>query len=150
MLIDGSAFDESGAGMTKAANGMYVPPYDVVRSRLGFESRDPATVEVTLEQAEGVLRLLLRSMPVDEQWYRRTYPDVAEAIDAGMFRSAHDHFVQNGYFEGRHPCEVEVDEDWYVATYEDVAEGIETGEISSAADHFRRHGYKEGRLPYEP
>ena len=67
-----------------------------------------------------------------------------------MFKSARDHFVQNGWFEGRHPYEVEVDKDWYLATYDDVAEGVETGEIVSAAEHFHRHGYKEGRLPHEP
>ncbi len=99
---------------------------------------------------EGALRLLLPAVSVDELWYRRTYPDVAEAIDAGLFKSARDHFVQNGWFEGRRPYEIEVDEDWYLATYDDVAEGVETGEIASATEHFRRHGYREGRLPHEP
>ena len=136
--------------MAKGARRAYVPPYELVRKRLGFESRERSRTEVTVEQMEGALRLLLPAVSVDEPWYRRTYPDVAEAIDAGMFKSAHDHFVQNGWFEGRHPYEVEVDEDWYLATYDDVAEGVETGEIVSAAEHFHRHGYKEGRLPHEP
>lgn len=136
--------------MAREARRPYVPPYELVRTRLGFESRGRAKAEVTAEQMEGVLRLLLPAVSVDELWYRRTYPDVAEAIDAGLFKSARDHFVQNGWFEGRRPYEIEVDEDWYLATYDDVAEGVETGEIASATEHFRRHGYREGRLPHEP
>ena len=136
--------------MAKTARWAYVPPYEQVRKQLGFDSRDRMKAEVTVEQMEAALRLLLPAVSVDEPWYRRTYPDVAEAIDAGSFKSAQDHFVQNGWFEGRHPYEIEVDEDWYLATYDDVAEGVETGEIVSAADHFQHHGYKEGRLPREP
>jgi hypothetical protein len=66
-----------------------------------------------------------------------------------LFRSTRDHFVQNGYFEGRRPHEIEVDEEWYLAHYDDVAEGVETGEIGSASEHFHRHGYREGRLPFD-
>lgn len=136
--------------MASAARRAYVPPYELVRTRLGFDGREHAKAEVTIDQMERALRLLLPAVPVDEPWYRRTYPDVADAIDAGLFKSAHDHFVQNGWFEGRRPYEIEVDEDWYLANYDDVAEGVETGEIVSAAEHFYQHGYKEGRLPQQP
>lgn len=133
-----------------AARRTYVPPYELVRMRLGFQNREHAKAEVTITQLEDALRLLLRAVAVDEPWYRHTYPDVADAIDSGLFKSARDHFIQNGWFEGRRPYEIEVDEDWYLATYDDVAEGVETGGIVSATDHFYRHGWREGRWPHEP
>jgi hypothetical protein len=48
---------------------------------------------------------LPRDFKVDEEWYLATYPDVAEAIKAGQFKNAYDHFMQNGYGEGRKPNE---------------------------------------------
>ena len=40
---------------------------------------------------------------VDEAWYLETNPDVAEAVKSGRFKSAYDHFMKNGYREGRKP-----------------------------------------------
>jgi hypothetical protein len=39
---------------------------------------------------------------VDETWYLREYPDVAEGIRNGS-DTAQDHFVREGYREGRKP-----------------------------------------------
>jgi len=91
--------------------------------------------------------MLLLCVEVDEAWYCRTYPDVAEALNAGAYTSAREHFVKHGYFEGRRPRELPVDEVWYRTKYPDVAERIENGEWESASDHFNNYGYAEGRLP---
>jgi hypothetical protein len=64
-------------------------------------------------------------------------------------KSAKDHFVSNGYFEGRLPAKVVVDEDFYITHYPDVAEGIHDGEIQSAQEHFDAHGFVEGRMPFQ-
>ena len=139
-----------GDGMAKAARRAYVPPYELVRKRLGFESRERARAEVTVEQVEGALRLLLPAVSVDESLVsphlsrcRRGDRRRDVQVGARPFRS-------EWLVRGPTPVQVEVDEDWYLATYDDVAEGVETGEIASATEHFRRHGYKEGRLPHEP
>jgi len=42
---------------------------------------------------------------VDEEWYLTTYPDVADGIEAGNIVSATEHFLSNGYAEGRLPSE---------------------------------------------
>jgi hypothetical protein len=48
---------------------------------------------------------------VDEAWYLRTYPDVADGIKRGDHVSAADHFITNGYREGRQPIEPEAARD---------------------------------------
>jgi hypothetical protein len=40
---------------------------------------------------------------VDANWYLQTYPDVAQAIQAGMVRSPAEHFAMFGQKEGRFP-----------------------------------------------
>jgi hypothetical protein len=43
---------------------------------------------------------------VDEAWYLRRYPDVAEGIRKGILTSAQEHFDMDGYKEGRLPFEM--------------------------------------------
>jgi hypothetical protein len=94
-----------------------------------------------------MIRTLLSGIDVDEAWYLRQNPDIAEAIKAGVVRSAKEHFLYNGYFEGRRPGPIEVDEAWYLSQYPEVAEAVKQGTMESAQRHFDEHGYKEGRLP---
>jgi len=104
-------------------------------------------VDLSYEELVTLIKLLLTGIDVDEEFYRSTYPDVAEAIDLGTYRSAKQHFVENGYFEGRRPFAIAVDAEWYTANNPDVEEGIKLGTIASASDHFEEHGYVEGRPP---
>jgi FkbM family methyltransferase len=52
-----------------------------------------------------VLRPLLKdyiaAAPLDEVAYLQRYPDVAEAVATQRFKSAREHYVMAGYFEGR-------------------------------------------------
>jgi hypothetical protein len=89
------------------------------------------------------------STVVDEKWYLDRYPDVKAAIQAGKYKVGYEHFMQNGYREGRVPRNFNVDEAWYLATYPDVAEAIKSGRVKSAYDHFIQNGYGEGRKPNE-
>jgi hypothetical protein len=104
-------------------------------------------VDLTYDEFLAILRQVLQATPVEESWYRETYPDVAEAIDTGIYRSAKHHFVANGYLEGRRPFPLSVDEAWYLEAYPDVKDGIKEGLFASASEHFARHGYEEGRRP---
>jgi hypothetical protein len=106
-------------------------------------------IGVTTERLRNAIKLILRGIEVDEDWYLKQYPDVKEAISRGVFRSGKHHFVENGYFEGRRPYRVVVDEEWYGRAYPDVNEGLEFGEVSSFQEHFELYGEKEGRLPSE-
>jgi hypothetical protein len=49
------------------------------------------------------LRPLIAGILFDEAWYLAAYPDIAEAIAAGVIPSAREHYLQSGYFEHRLP-----------------------------------------------
>ncbi len=126
----------------------YVPPFSQFKRKMRMSAANGKQgAQMDYEDLVGFIKLMLRGVPVDEQWYLTQNPDVAEAISKGLYRSAKHHFVEDGYFEGRTPCEFKVDEKWYSQTYQDVAEGIKAGSLESAKQHFLSHGYIEGRLP---
>ena len=76
------------------------------------------------------------------------YEDIGAAIRDGKIASAKEHFVGDGYIEGRKPFEIRVDETWYVQRYPDVVESVRKGVVPSAQQHFDEDGYREGRLPF--
>jgi hypothetical protein len=51
-----------------------------------------------------VLRLFIPLIPFDEAWYCRCYPDIDSAVKCQLIKSAHEHFVYFGFFEGRSPA----------------------------------------------
>jgi hypothetical protein len=91
---------------------------------------------------------MIVGIEVDEEWYLRTYEDIAKAVREGAIRSAQHHFVEDGYFEGRIPFPMRVDERWYMNQYPDVGDSVRRGELPSAQAHFDEDGYREGRLPF--
>lgn len=126
----------------------YLPPFSHIKPKMRVgAAKGIQRVQMDYEDFLNFIKLFLRSVKVDETWYLEQNPDVVEAIDQGAYRSGKHHFVEDGYFEGRTPCEFEVDEDWYMRTYPDVAEGLKQGALGSAQEHFLSHGYTEGRLP---
>jgi hypothetical protein len=94
-----------------------------------------------------IVRGLLHAVPVDETWYRKTYPGVDAAITAGEFPSASSHYVYHGHQECRWPFDMRVDATWYIKRYPDVPVLMENGAVSSAREHFWTIGYAEGRFP---
>jgi len=81
-----------------------LPPFREVAARLGFDPETQVAVEATDSAAViDVLKQFLTAFPLDEQWYREAYPDVAAAIQEGRLASIREHFVDFGYFEGRSP-----------------------------------------------
>jgi hypothetical protein len=126
----------------------YIPPFNVVRGRLKVVTVNGKTkVNNSYDDFVEVVKLLLRGVAFDEQWYLSAYEDVAKAVAAGAYKSGRHHFIEAGYFEGRRPRQFEVDESWYLEKYPDVAASIKKGDVRSARQHFNEHGYVEGRLP---
>ena len=129
----------------------FLPSFQAIRNRMSLVTVNGVTrINSSYDEFLEVLKSLLRTVAFDEKWYLAKYPDVAEAVSAGIFASGRHHFSEVGYFEGRRPGDFEVDEKWYVATYPDVAEGIKKGKIKSPRQHFNDHGYDEGRRPAAP
>jgi hypothetical protein len=127
----------------------YLPPYARLREKLNLKSiNGEVHATIKLEDIEDFIRSILLSVPLDEDWYRRTYPDVDEAVSGGQVRNGRDHFIRDGYFEGRRPFQMAVDEAWYLAQHPDIAAAVAAGRFASASDHFASHGYAEGRMPF--
>ncbi len=111
----------------------YLPPFEVLKGMMNLTTaRGTTRVDMTYEDIQQLIRALLTSIEVDEDYYLLRNQDVADGIRVGNIRSAREHFVDHGYFEGRLPYRIEVDETWYLTTHADVAETV-------------RHGYFELR-----
>ena len=129
----------------------YLPPFDLIRRSVEISTvKGELRVNVAYDDFIRLIRLLIADTVVDDDWYLAQYPDVAEAVAAGRLQSPKQHFLDDGYFEGRLPFPLAVDEAWYLEQNPDVAESIREGRIESATQHFVDDGYREGRLPAPP
>jgi hypothetical protein len=95
-----------------------------------------------------VVRMIVSTIDVDEQWYLKQYEDIAQAVRSGSISSGRRHFIDDGYFEGRLPFPIKIDEDWYLEQNPDVAADVKAGRLVSGQAHFDADGYREGRLPF--
>lgn len=93
---------------------------------------------IQADRAVGVLRLF------DANYYLTQYPDVAQAVNRGAFRSGLDHFLQFGQFEGRNPS-ARFNNSNYLAQNPDVADAVNRGALRSGFQHFILYGQIEGR-----
>ena len=126
----------------------YLPPFESIKGFVSFAAlKGELTVSASYAQFTVLIRTLLQGIEVDEAWYFKQYPDVAEAIRNGIVSSAKEHFLNDGYFEGRMPFPIKVDEAWYLEQNPGVAEYIARGQLRSAQQHFNDNGYREGRKP---
>jgi hypothetical protein len=129
----------------------YIPPFEMIRRLIEVSTvRGELRVNVSYEDFVEIMRTMISGVEVDEAWYARAYEDIGNAVKAGKIRSSKQHFIDDGYFEGRLPFRIPVDERWYLAENPDVAESVRKGVVESAQDHFDRDGYREGRLPFGP
>jgi len=80
----------------------FPPPYMFVKSHFNVRLNGMSVeVSASLPMFKNALRRFLRWVRVDSDWYLRTYPAAAEGIADGTWQSAQEHFVEQGYFEGR-------------------------------------------------
>lgn len=127
----------------------YLPPFELIRRSIEITTvRGELRVNVSYENFVAILRQMIQGIEVDEGWYARTYEDIGDAVKQGSVASAKQHFVHDGYFEGRLPFPIRVNEAWYLSENPDVADSIRNGSVTSAQEHFDRDGYREGRLPF--
>jgi hypothetical protein len=127
----------------------YLPPFDLIRRSVEISTvKGELRVSLSYDDFIRILRMLISGIEVNEEWYLKEYEDIAEAVRSGKVESAQQHFMDDGYFEGRLPFPMPVDERWYLGQYPDVAESIRNGVVTSGEQHFAEDGYREGRLPY--
>ncbi|MBN8888991.1 MAG: hypothetical protein ABS99_05505 [Acetobacteraceae bacterium SCN 69-10] len=131
---------------------MFVPPFQLLLEELRPAPSGPRPADdVVMPRVllELMLRLLVEQMPFDAEDYLDRNPDVREAVAEGKLESAHQHFVQKGYFEGRAGGAPTVDAEWYQHRYGDVAAALKAGKIESVHDHYTSNGVREWRSPSE-
>jgi len=127
----------------------YLPPFDVIKREVATSSvQGELRVSMSYDAFLKIIKMFAAALAVDEPWYLRHYDDIARVVRDGRLRSARQHFVDDGYFEGRLPFPIQVDEQWYLAQNPDVAEDVRKGVIASGQAHFDEFGYREGRLPF--
>ena len=127
----------------------YLPPFEFIRRSVDISTVcGELRVNISYETFIGILRQMIQGIEVDEAWYARAYEDIGNAVKEGNVGSSQQHFVYDGYFEGRLPFPIQVDEAWYLAMNPDVADTIRNGTVASAQEHFENNGYREGRLPF--
>jgi len=101
-------FEHSQLAPQRPATPRSFPSFREVALQLGIDpGAQGADTPVDRRAVMNALRLFVRTIAVDEQWYRESYPDAAQAIGDGDFASASEHFVDFGYFEGRSPGPLE-------------------------------------------
>jgi hypothetical protein len=127
----------------------YLPPFELIRRSIEISTvRGELRVNLSYEDFVKILRTMIAGIEINEAWYLKTYDDIASGIKNGVVGSAKQHFVDDGYFEGRLPFPMTVDERWYLTQNPDVSECIRRGDVASAQGHFDQDGYREGRLPF--
>jgi hypothetical protein len=127
----------------------YVPPFDLIKNSVDITAvKGELRVSVSYQDFVNILKLFVSGVEVDEAWYLERNPDIAKAVKDGQISSVRQHFINDGYMEGRLPFRLEVDEEWYLTQYPDVADGVRKGVLESAQTHFEDSGYVEGRLPF--
>ncbi|MBV9734809.1 MAG: hypothetical protein JO209_02785 [Acidisphaera sp.] len=126
----------------------YLPPIAVILKGLGLAAL-PAHAE-TVSVDGAFLRFLigeiLRATPFDRRFYALQYPDVEAARLAGDVPSLHEHFLRQGYFEGRLPHAFPFDARWYHDHYRDLAQVYPPDDIEELRHHFYTKGWQEGRV----
>jgi hypothetical protein len=128
----------------------YIPPFDLLRRSVEISTvRGELRVSLSYDDFIKMIRLMIAGIEVDEVWYSQQYEDIGNAIRDGQVASAKQHFVDDGYFEGRLPFAIAVDDTWYRTHYHDIAESVRTGVVTSSQTHFEEDGYREGRLPFD-
>ena len=127
----------------------YLPPFELLKAFLTISTvKGELMVSCTYENMVQLLRQMIIGVEVNEAWYLERYPDIAEAIEQGIVKSARLHFVNDGYFEGRMPFPIRIEERYYLAHNPGVSEYVRTGMLESGQQHFDENGYQEGRLPF--
>ena len=120
----------------------------MVNQKILIPSQRTNYVAVQREHLVEFLKPQVNRIAFDEAWYLALNPDIGVAIEGGAIASAHAHYVNAGYYEGRQPYEIKVNERWYLDQYDDIRGAVASGLFTSGQDHFNQAGYREGRLPY--
>jgi hypothetical protein len=104
-------------------------------------------IPIGADLLRALIERIVRTLPFSLDYYRETYPELADQYEAGEIPDLHQDFIERGYFQGRLGMPMTFDETYYLAMNPDVAEAISSGDVDSALEHYMSSGITEGRLP---
>ncbi|MBS0639920.1 MAG: hypothetical protein JSS43_08620 [Proteobacteria bacterium] len=82
----------------------YVPPHTLLIKWLDRQHELPGgRLSILYDDLLDVIKAFISALPVDESWYLARYPAVADFVTRSSTTTARSHYVNHGYFEGRHP-----------------------------------------------
>jgi hypothetical protein len=81
----------------------------------------------------------------DEEFYLRSYPDVANAVHSGALERGRVHFQGSGFHEGRNAFPFDIR--WYSVAYPDAAREVGDGEYVNLLHHYVETGAARGYKP---
>jgi hypothetical protein len=129
----------------------YVPPhfgrFKQMAKVYGWE-QGHETLTMSRSGFLALMQELLAFADFDEAWYLSTYKDVAAAVAQKQFKSARDHYLNYGYFEGRLPNARGFDAAYYAKQHADVVRAMKGSDPAKMLEQYLSHGYAEGRRPY--
>jgi hypothetical protein len=128
---------------------MHIIPIEILARELGLGGSRLEDGQVIMPAVllRYLLECALRAAPFDESAYLLANEDVQATIRQGRYLSAQEHFVTDGYFEGRQGTGPDFDEGWYLSRNPDVAEAVQAGVWSSGRAHYKAEGKFEWRSP---
>lgn len=103
-------------------------------------------ITVPSQKLRQLIRFFALTLDFNEKEYLQKNTDIKAALAAREIDSAYEHFINNGFIEGREFFNSEVDEEWYQSEYPDVQEGIKRGIVQSSKEHYFLQGKSEGRF----
>jgi GT2 family glycosyltransferase len=105
---------------------------------------DPMSEALTYYLESGAAAGHSPTLYFDENFYRRTYPDVVSLIAQGEYQSGFDHYCQRGYRQ--FSPHLLFDDAHYAALYEDMSiENLERHHCYGRYDHWLKSGQFENR-----
>ena len=110
---------------------------------------EPARLKALLDEAKHVEKRKSAFVDLyDEDFYLRSYPEIATEVSSGRMPSGLYHYIMFGFAENRDPFAL--DSAWYTRTYPLAAMEIGRGEYIDVFHHYTAIGHKRGYDPIGP
>ncbi|HYP14529.1 MAG TPA: hypothetical protein VEQ63_11445 [Bryobacteraceae bacterium] len=86
------------------------------------------------------------NLAFDEKWYRHRYPEVNQAVAAGVYRCGWEHYLSEGAKKQYNPV-AWFDETWYLFRSSDAAQGVKCGALLCGFEHYLLYGIRQELAP---
>lgn len=126
---------------------LYLKTYSDLCRDLDVEKpkKDDDKVVLSKTAFDAIVRALLEKTLINEETYQSLYPDVEEWVSSNEGVTAHQHFVQTGFFEDRFLIPAEFEEITYLRANLDIAIAVKKGVFETGLSHYLLFGHDQKR-----